>query len=156
MTMDRARLENVKEIFRRAHFLRALNIKLSGIGTGWCETTLVPEKRHRQQHGYVHAGVQATMADHTAGGAARGAVRANQDVITVEFKINFLRKAAGQRIRCRSKVLRAGRSTVVCESDVYAQNGTEEELVSKAIVTLAIFPTRGGRRARPDKRPVHD
>jgi uncharacterized protein (TIGR00369 family) len=145
--MGQRRLHQVQEIFRRAAFIRDLKLKLSGVGKGWCETTLAPQKRHLQQHGYVHAGVLATMADHTAGGAARGAVRSGQDVITVEFKINFLRKAAG-RLRCRSKVLRAGRSTVVCESDVYAQDSTTEQLVSKALVTLAIFPAAPPATAR--------
>jgi uncharacterized protein (TIGR00369 family) len=60
-----------------------------------CETTLNIEDRHLQQHGFVHAGVIATIADHTAGGAARTA-SGERDVITIEFKINFLRPASAR------------------------------------------------------------
>ena len=52
------------------------------------------------------------MADHTSGCAARGAVGLDSDVITVEFKVNFLRPAVADRLRCRGQVLRAGKMLV--------------------------------------------
>jgi acyl-coenzyme A thioesterase PaaI-like protein len=60
----------VREIFHRAAFIEDLGIRLKGLGEGWCESVLEVAPKHRQQDGYVHAGVQAAMADHTAGGAA--------------------------------------------------------------------------------------
>jgi uncharacterized protein (TIGR00369 family) len=81
------------------------------------------------------------MADHTAGCAARSAVGLEQDVITVEFKINFLRPAIADRLRCRGRVLRAGRMLVICEAEVFAEKDSEEKLVSKATVTLAVRET---------------
>ena len=62
----------------------------------------------------------------------------DQDVLTVEFKINFLRPAVADRLRCRSHVLRAGKSLVICESEMYAEKKSEEKLVAKAMVTLAV------------------
>ena len=62
--------EELERIFNAAPFVASLGIRLVSLGSGTCETELDVEPRHLQQDGFVHAGVQATMADHTAGGAA--------------------------------------------------------------------------------------
>ncbi len=93
---------------------------------------------HRQQDGFIHAGVMATMADHTAGYAAFTTVPAEYQILTIEFKINFLRPAYGQALECRSRVIREGTRVLVAESEVYdlRENG-EEAMAAKAMVTLA-------------------
>ncbi|HSL99004.1 MAG TPA: PaaI family thioesterase [Candidatus Limnocylindria bacterium] len=130
----------VREIFQRAAFIEDLGIGLSDLGPGWCESALEVLPKHLQQDGYVHAGVQATMADHTAGGAAGTLAAEEELILTVEFKINFLRPALGERLRCRAAVLRQGRTLNVAESEVYAQRDGNEKLVAKAMVTLALVP----------------
>jgi len=128
----------VREIFQQAAFVSDLGIRLADLGPGWCESVLTVAPKHRQQDGYVHAGVQATIADHTAGGAA-GTLAAEGDlVLTVEFKINFLRPALGERLRCRATVLRQGKTLNVAESEVFAERDGSEKLVAKAMVTLAV------------------
>jgi uncharacterized protein (TIGR00369 family) len=130
--------DHVRSIFDKADFLRYLGIELTAVGPDWCETALVVKDHHRQQHGFIHAGVLATLADHTAGGAARAA-SGERDVITIEFKINFLRPAVGDRLRCRARVLRAGKAIVVSESEVFAVKDGEEKLVAKATETLSLI-----------------
>jgi uncharacterized protein (TIGR00369 family) len=136
--MDSIRESRVRHIFDNANFVRDLGLELTRIEDGACESVLVPTERHEQQHGFIHAAVLATMADHTAGCAARSAVDLEHDVITIEFKINFLRPAVAERLRCRSQVLRAGKTIVICESEVFAEKNSEEKLVSKGIFTLAV------------------
>src|ERR1700732_998705 len=136
--MDELKQNRVRLIFDSANFVRDLGIQLTRIEDEYCETTLVPSERHRQQHGLIHAGVLATMADHTSGCAARGAVGLENDVISVEFKINFLRPAIADQLRCCGRVLRAGKMLVICEAEVFALKDAEEKLVSKAMVTLAV------------------
>jgi uncharacterized protein (TIGR00369 family) len=136
--LDPKKAAKVRAIFDHANFMRSLGFELAAIEDGWCEMHLTPGARHQQQHGLIHAGVLATMADHTAGCAARGAVGLDQDVLSIEFKINFLRPAVGDRLRCRSTVLRAGRTVAVSESEVYARQDGREKLVAKATVTLAV------------------
>ncbi len=131
------RREHVMEIFSRAPFIGDLGVKLSGLGPGWCESVLAVAPKHLQQDGYVHAGVQATVADHTAGGAAGTVARPGDLVLSVEFKINLLRPALGDRLRCRATVLRQGKTITVAESEVFARKDGEEKLVAKATVTLA-------------------
>ena len=129
---------DVLRIFDKANFIRELGITVTDVGDGWCETSLSVADRHRQQHGYVHAGVLATMADHTAGGAARSA-SGERDVITVEFKINFFRPATGDRLRCRARVLRAGKSFIVAEAEVFSAESGDEKLVAKLTETCAVI-----------------
>ena len=125
-------------IFRKANFINDLGITLRDLGPGWCESFLEVDSRHLQQDGYVHGGVQATMVDHTAGGAGGTLVKEGDLVLTAEFKINFLRPAIGESFRCRAMVLKPGKTLIVAESEVYANQGGTEKLVAKAIVTLAV------------------
>ncbi|MBP8000122.1 MAG: PaaI family thioesterase [Chloroflexi bacterium] len=130
--------QTVQAIFRQAPFIQHLGIELTDIGPGWCETTLVVRTEHLQQDGFIHAGVQATLADHTAGAAAGSLIAPGEIVLTAEFKINLLRPAIGEHLRGRADVLRAGKTLTVVESSVYAKTQEGEKLVSKATVTLAV------------------
>lgn len=130
----------VRGIFERAAFVRDVGIELTAVEEGACETGLAVAPRHAQQDRFVHAGVLATMADHTAGAAAGTLVAAGETVLTVEFKITLLRPAVGDRLRCRAAVLRQGRTLSFAESEVFARDGDREALVAKATVTLAVVP----------------
>jgi uncharacterized protein (TIGR00369 family) len=132
--------EHVAPIFIDAAFVTDLGIALNDVGPGWCETSLTVMPKHLQQHGHVHAGVITTLADHTAGGAAKAAVPPGSDVITIEFKMNFLRPARGQHLTCRGETLRAGKNIVVSESQVFAGEGQSRQLVAKCTSTLAVIP----------------
>jgi acyl-coenzyme A thioesterase PaaI-like protein len=58
-------------------------------------------------------------------------------VLSVEFKINLLRPARGERLICRAEVLKSGRRFSVVESEVSCVDDGEERLVSKMIATIA-------------------
>lgn len=134
--------EEVNRIFATAPFAADLGIRLESAGQGECTSVLPLGIRHLQQDGFVHAGVQATIADHTAGAAAASLLRTGQYVLSAEFKINLLRAAKGERLICRAKVLKAGAQLTVAESEVFCVASGEEHLVSKATVTLAVMTRR--------------
>lgn len=134
--------EELERIFNAAPFVASLGIRLVTVGPGICETELDVEHRHLQQDGFVHAGVQATMADHTAGGAAATLIEPGHIVLTVEFKINLLRTAKGERLTCRSKVLKPGSQLIVVESEVLCENEATSKLVSKTTVSIAVGGVR--------------
>ncbi|MFA6224397.1 MAG: PaaI family thioesterase [Desulfomonilaceae bacterium] len=99
------------------------------------------EDKHRQQDGFIHAGVMATMADHTAGYSAFTTVTEDMQILTIEFKINFLRPAFGRLLVCRSHVIREGRQIIVSESEIFDVGDQINEMaVAKAIVTLMAVP----------------
>ncbi|MEW6671114.1 MAG: PaaI family thioesterase [Thermodesulfobacteriota bacterium] len=110
------------------------------VAEGLFETRLDVRPEHSQQDGFVHAGVIATMADHTAGYAAFTTVPENVRILTVEFKINYLKPARGKIILCRSTVISGGKKIIVSESEVFSWESREEKLVSKAMVTLMAVP----------------
>ncbi len=140
--LHKLRREELKRIFDAAPFVAHLGIRLVSLGSGTCETELVVEPRHLQQDGYVHAGVQATMADHTAGGAAATLIEPDQMILTAEFKINLLRAAKGERLTCRSKVLKPGSRLIVVESEVLCENEGTTKLVSKTTASIAVVGVR--------------
>lgn len=130
----------VEDGFSEAAFLSDLGITLVDFGPGWCETSLRIEPRHLQHTGIIHAGVQATIADHTAGAAAMSVTPALEFILTVEFKIHLLRAGSGERLLCRAQVLKPGKAFHVVESEVYAFAGDKKTLISKLSGTMAVLP----------------
>ena len=138
------REEATRRVFCEAPFVNDLGCRLTDLGSGWLESALDIVPRHCQHHGFIHAGVQATMADHTAGGAATTLLADGGAVLTAEFKINLLRPAKGTMLTCRAEVLKPGSGLVIAESEVFTWDGGARSLVAKAMVTLAVVP-------RPDE-----
>ena len=141
---DPKALERIRQIFEGVPFLKHLGIRLAGLGPGWAESSLAVGPHLGQAEGFVHAGAVATMADHTCGTAAGTLTRADQTVLTVEFKIPLLRPAVGDSLRCRAEVIRAGRSIVFAEAEVFARTGGEEKVVATFTSTLALVALAKG------------
>jgi uncharacterized protein (TIGR00369 family) len=117
-------------------FINYCGFKAEAIRHGYFQSRVYIEEHHRQQDGFIHAGVMATMADHTAGYAAFTTVPEDYQILTIEFKVNFLRPAHGGSLVCRSRIIREGLQIILGESEVFDQRGDEEVLVAKALVTL--------------------
>jgi uncharacterized protein (TIGR00369 family) len=129
----------VERIFSDAAFISDVGIELLDCGPGWCETGLVIAPRHLQQNGVIHAGVQTTLADHTAGGAALTLMHHGEHVLTAEFKLNLLRAGQGGSLWCRAHVLKPGRRLSFVEAEVYAIDGEKKILISKLTATMAVM-----------------
>ncbi|KPP98018.1 PaaI family thioesterase [Marinobacter sp. HL-58] len=132
----------VERIFSSAPFIADLGLELVSIEAGECRSRLVLANRHLQQDGFVHFGVQATVADHTAGAAGAAMARPGQIVLTSDFSLKLLRSAKGTHLECIATVLKAGSSLTVVESEVYCGTADNMRLVSKAAVTLAVVSPR--------------
>ncbi len=129
--------ELVQWAFEAAPFVQWVGAELTDCGPGWCESRLTLKPERLQQGGVAHACLVATLADHTAGGASGTLYEEGAAPLTAEFKINLLRPATGQALRCRAQVLKPGRTLTVVESEVFAvQQDGGESLVAKALVTL--------------------
>ena len=120
-------------------FIEYCQFKADVIQNGFFQSKVEIEEHHRQQDGFIHAGVMATMADHTAGYATFTTVPEEFQILTIEFKINFLRPAFGETLVCRSRVIREGTRIIVSESEVFDIRGEKDEVpVAKAMVTLMV------------------
>jgi uncharacterized protein (TIGR00369 family) len=117
-------------------FIKYCGFEVEDVRWGYFQSRVRIQELHRQQDGFIHAGVMATMADHTAGYAAFTTVPEDFQILTVEFKINFLRPAYGDALLCRSRVIREGNKIVISESEVFDEREGEEALAAKALVTL--------------------
>jgi len=137
--MDEKRITQLKKDFAQG-FPAYCGFEVKDAGDGLFETFLHIRKEHRQQDGFVHAGVMATMADHTAGYAAFTTVSDEFRILTIEFKINFFKPAMGEMLICRSKVINRGKTVIVAESQLFSVSGSQEKAVSKATVTLMTVP----------------
>lgn len=129
----------IARMFDDAAFVSDVGIRLIDCGPGWCESNLDLTPRHLQQTGVIHAGVQTTIADHTAGAAVSTLLREGEYVLTAEFKLNLLRAGQGESLWCRAQVLKAGRSMGFVESEVYAVAGANKVMISKMTATMAVL-----------------
>ncbi|MBZ8133521.1 PaaI family thioesterase [Afifella sp. IM 167] len=127
----------VERLFSQAPFLALLGVELLDLQPGRVVTRIPLATRHCQQDGYVHAGVQATLADHSAGAASSSLVSAGTIVLTAEFKITLLRPARGEILLCESEVVKTGRMLSFCRSEVMTLDGTQKLHVASASVTIA-------------------
>ncbi|MDO9412329.1 MAG: PaaI family thioesterase [Pseudolabrys sp.] len=111
---------------------------------GSVEIALKPSDAVSQQHGFVHAGAVAAIADSAAGYAALTLMPLDAGVLTAEFKINLLAPAAGDRIIARGKVIKAGRTLVLAQAEVFAEKAGKERLVALLTATLMTVQGREG------------
>jgi uncharacterized protein (TIGR00369 family) len=136
--MNKERLSFLKKDYVQG-FPAAIGFEVDQAAYGLFETRLKIRSDHSQQDGFVHAGVIATMADHTAGYAAYTTVSEAFRILTIEFKINFFKPAVGKYIICRSKVVNNGKKIKVSESELFSLNEDQEKLIAKAMVTLIVI-----------------
>jgi uncharacterized protein (TIGR00369 family) len=89
-----------------------------------------------QQDGFLHAGIVAAVADSACGYAANTLMPATARVLSIEFKLNLLAPAVGERFEARGRVIRAGRTVTVCQADVLAITGKSEKLIATMTGTM--------------------
>jgi uncharacterized protein (TIGR00369 family) len=132
------RIEFLKKDYSQG-FSRYCGFEILEVAWGRFTTRVVSREDLIQQDGFIHAGVMATMADQTAGYSAFTTVPEDYRILTIEFKINFLRPAFGAEIVCKSHVIREGRQIIVAESEILdVRAGGAQVPVAKAMVTLMV------------------
>src|SRR6195256_3891161 len=87
--------EDIARSFSQQPIMNLIGARLALVEPGVVEITLPFRPDLAQQHGYLHAGVVATIADSASGYAAYSLMPAGAEVLSVEFKINMLRPAQG-------------------------------------------------------------
>lgn len=113
-----------------------LGAKLGRIAPGEVDIELPYSDHLGQQSGLVHAGAIAAIADSACGGAAITLWPAGSDVVSIEFKLNLLAPARGDRFVARARVIRSGRTITVCKADVFAIEGSNETLIATMLGTM--------------------
>lgn len=114
----------VQASFERMRFMATLGPRLATVERGRVVIEVPFRQGLTQQHGFVHAGVLASIADSAGGYAALTTMPAGRSVLAVEFKINLLRPAKGALFRADARVIKPGRTLTVAEIDVIAEDGS--------------------------------
>lgn len=117
---DPAFAERVRDIFEAQALMRTLGATLLRVAPGDVEIGFEFDAAFTQQNGFLHAGVTAALVDNACGMAATTLMPAGADVLSVEFKLNLLRPAAGARFVASGRVIKPGHTLIVTHGDLWA------------------------------------
>jgi len=94
-----------------------------------------------QHNGYIHAGVLTTVVDSACGYAAYTLMPAEFDVLSIEYKVNFMSPAVGESFRGVGRVVKAGRTITVCAGDMITIADGKEKVVATMLATMIAVKT---------------
>ncbi|WP_034746885.1 PaaI family thioesterase [Chryseobacterium vrystaatense] len=126
--------EKIKQSFDQQGLMKTLKAELVSVENGEVKISCTFSEALTQQHGFFHAGVATSIVDSACGYAAMTMMPEDTEVLTVEFKVNFMKPAKTDKLIAVGKVLQSGKTLTVCEGYVYDSSG--EKLISKMTATM--------------------
>lgn len=132
----------VRASFDRQGAMRLIGARLKELRPGYCAIELPYREDLTQQHGYIHAGIVSTIADSAGGYAGFTLFPADSSVLTVEYKINLLAPAAGERLVAVGEVVKQGQTLAITRGEVHAENGDRRTLCAIMQQTLIVLAGR--------------
>jgi uncharacterized protein (TIGR00369 family) len=127
----------VRASFDRQGAMLLLGATIDSLAPGCCVIVLPYREALAQQHGYFHAGITSAVADSAGGYAALTLFPASAEVLTVEFKINLIAPAHGERLVAEASVVRSGRTLTICTVEVSCER--EGELIPCALMQQTLI-----------------
>jgi len=131
--------QRVRASFARQNAMRLIGARLEVVEHGRTEIHLPHAPELEQQHGFIHGGVVGMIADSAAGYAAMSVAAPGTSVLTVEYKMNLMAPADGERLVARGKVVRPGRTLIVTQAEVFALKGDKETLCALMQQTIMVM-----------------
>lgn len=133
--------EAIASSFQRQTLMSLIGAQLTEVQEGEVIITLPFRTDLCQQDGYIHAGIVTAIVDSACGYAAKTLMPPQSEVLSVEYKINFLRPAKGERLEAKGRVLKPGRTLTVCAGEAFSWNGEKSTLVAVMQATMVAVPT---------------
>lgn len=131
---------NFEEVIRASFGLQrvmsTIGARLRSVMPGEVEIELPFREDLTQQDGYLHAGITTTIVDSACGYAAFTFMPAGSGVLTVEYKVNFVAPARGDKFIATGRVLRPGRTLTLCNGEVNAVEGEKRTLIAAIQTTM--------------------
>jgi uncharacterized protein (TIGR00369 family) len=134
----------VRASFAQQSLHRTIGATVTKVAPGEVEIEIPFREDLGQQHGFMHGGIVAAIVDTACGYAALSLLPPDVEVLTVEFKINFVAPAKGERLIARGRVTKPGRTLTVCRGDVVATTGAQEKLVATMLATIMVVSRERG------------
>ncbi|HWP13953.1 MAG TPA: PaaI family thioesterase [Ramlibacter sp.] len=143
---DAAYADRVRASFARQAAMDTIGATLAAVEPGRVVIELPWAQALTQQHGFLHAGMVATGLDSACGYAGFSLMPADAAVLTIEYKINLLAPAQGQRFRMEGLVIKPGRTVTVAEGRAWAiEDGREKLIATMSCTLMAVFGRDGVR-----------
>ncbi|WP_207957063.1 PaaI family thioesterase [Rubrobacter tropicus] len=120
--------------------MRLLGARVLEVGEGSCTIEVPFSDEVTQQERYFHGAVIGAVGDNAGGYAALTLAPPDREVLTVEYKVNFLAPAFGEKLVARGEVVTAGRRLFVCKADVSAVGGNGERICATVLQTVSLSP----------------
>jgi uncharacterized protein (TIGR00369 family) len=136
--------QRVRASFDRQGAMATIGAQLVAVEPGRVTIELPWAQELTQQHGFLHAGIVATALDSACGYAGSSLMPADAGVLTIEYKINLLAPARGQRFRMTASVIKPGRTISVSEGRAFAIDNGQERLIATMTATLMTVTGRDG------------
>lgn len=132
-------MEGVRAAFARQGLMRSFGARITDLTPGRCGIECPFSEALTQHHDHFHAAVLTALADNACGFAAMSILPEGGEVLSVEFKVSFLRPGAGVAAIARGEVLKPGRTLTFCRADVFTRaEGGAETLVATMLATMAV------------------
>ena len=129
----------VRESFARQGAMKLIGAAIDEVAPGYCAIALTPRPELSQQHGFVHAGIVSTIVDSAGGYAGFTLFPEDASVLTVEFKLNLMAPAKGERIIAEGFVVKPGRTLAITRGEVHAVENGKRTLVAIMQQTLMVM-----------------
>jgi uncharacterized protein (TIGR00369 family) len=133
---DEGFVKRIRASFNKQDVMQTIGGKLIKIEPGEVHIELPYSDKITQHHGYIHAGIITTIVDNACGYAAWTLMDPASDVLTVEFKVNFLLPAKGTEFLAIGRVVKPGRTITVCTGEVFAIDGSAKKTVAIMQATM--------------------
>lgn len=114
--------------------MQSLRAKLTVIKEGYIEIVLPFNRDYLQHTQLIHGSVIAGIADTACGYACISLAKENEQMLTLEYKINFLKPARGDYFTAKAKVLKNGARIKVSICEV-----TNEKADIIALMTASVM-----------------
>ena len=134
----------IRESFDRQTIMATIGATLETVERGRAVIALPYAKHICQQHGFLHAGVVTTIVDSACGYAAFSMMPEGSAVLTVEFKVNLMSPAKGDRFIAEGRVVKAGRTLTVTQGEVIAFDGDKQSTVAIITATMMRLEAKPG------------
>lgn len=132
----------VHDSFARQAAMRLIGARIGELQPGRCTLELDVRSELTQQHGFVHGGIVGMLGDSAGGYAAFSLMPADASVLTVEYKLNLLAPARGDRLQAVASVIKPGRTLSVVRADIFAHDQGHATLVATMQQTVMVLHGR--------------
>lgn len=134
----------IQDSFSKQGLMATIGAKLHLVASGEVRLRIEASESLTQHHGFLHAGIIGTILDSSCGWASQTLMPLGTEVLTVEYKLNLLRPAAGAQFEGRGTVLRAGTTLTAAEAAFYTTDNPDRLIATMTATLIGVRPQSSG------------